>query len=558
MARLAAVAAVLTVVACGDDATPIVPPDAAPTGMAAVAVAHYDYTLDLETRAAEARLTVRLLAPGNCIALPSRAPMLDLGSVTLGGAPAVATTDGVTLTTCGAGWPAGTELVLTARMTQPLETWGGSQVGYSVRADGVGQLFYLISWVGGCDRFGPCDPAPSAFARYRFTVRHRSGVQALCPGRITAGETVTVCEFDQPGGPTYSTFGIVASTTWQTRELGTWGGVRAVLHDRPASGMAALIDPGYHQAFLAWMVERFGPYPYGDQLRIATGSTYWSGFEHPGNIVLDTGLARPGGGSSYARPVGHVLNHEIAHQWAGDQTTLASTYDFVWKEAMAEYLAFVYEDDTEPAVALVTARAWKSFAYGAAYFPVPEEAPALLDYYGEVYGPGPMILFRQLEVLTSRGQVIDAIKMLLGQERAVSVDQVQAALETTTGLDLDNYFDTWIRGRGAPAWPTFRVAIVGAGLTQQVQVTETTAGGVHGCDFAVELRGAPGESHKVMIRRGVNGVAIATELAGVAWTVTSTVLDPDAQCLAYAEAATLVTPRHPPGWSPWRASYRPQ
>src|SRR5688500_4146347 len=112
MARLAAVAAVLTVVACGDDTATVV--DAAPTGTAGVTVLHYDYTLDLETRAAATRVTIRLLDPGDCIALPSRAPMLDPAAVTLGGAPARATVDGTTLTACGAGWSTGTELVLTA------------------------------------------------------------------------------------------------------------------------------------------------------------------------------------------------------------------------------------------------------------------------------------------------------------------------------------------------------------------------------------------------------------------------------------------------------------
>jgi len=556
--RLAALAwgaaVLLPVAACGGDDDGGAP-DARPTGPARVTAIRYDYELDLETRAASTRVTLRVVEPGDCVTLPSRASMLDLGSVTLGGAPATATVDGVTLTACGAGWGAGSEIELTARMQQPLETWGASQVGYSVTTDGAQQpLFYLISWVGGCDRFGPCDPTPSAFARYRFTVRHRSGVEALCSGRVTPGDTVTTCEFDRPGGPTYSTFGLIASPSWQATELGTWGGTKVTLHDRPGSRIAPLIDRAYHEGFLAWMVARFGAYPYGDELRIVTGPTYWAGFEHPGNIVLDDGLWRPGG--SYARPVAHTLNHELAHQWAGDQTTLADTYDFVWKEAMAEYLAFVYEDETEPVVAATTAAAWKGFAFGAAYYPVPEDRPTLLDYYGHVYGPGPMILFRQLEVLTSRAQVIDALKQVLGQERALSVAEVQAALEATTGLDLDNYFDTWIRGRGAPTWPTFRVEITGKAPAQQVVVTETTPGGqLHGCNFKNELRGDGGEAPvTVAIARGVDGVAVATVPTGVTWPVTSTVLDPDAECLAYPDGVTLQKQRHPPGWTPWRGS----
>ena len=548
----------LALAACGGDdgATP----DAAPTGTARVEVETYRYEIDLETRAASIQHALVALDPGNCVALPSRAANLDLGSVQLGGHPAIATWDGATLTAClpaGVGFGPG-PLQLDARIpVQPLETWGGSQVGYSVTNDGSGQpMFYLVSWIGGCDRFGPCDTRPGTFAHYAFTVHHRSGVKVLCPGTVMATDTRTVCTFTMDGGPTYSTFGFVASASWQVMPLGTWAGVTVTLHDRPGSGIAPLVDASYHQGFLAWMVSRFGPYPYGTELRIATGPTYWSGFEHPGNIGRDDGLDRPMS-SLYLRPVAHVLNHEIAHQWAGDETTLADTYDFVWKESMAEYLSYVYEDEQNPNEALISARAWKSFAQGAAYYPVPEDAPrpALLDYYGEVYGPGPMILFRQLETLSSRQQVLAGIAMVLGSERALSVDEVQAALEATTALDLDRYFDTWVRGSGAPVWPTFRVEITGTAPSQQVVVTETTPGGtLHGCNFSIGLSGAGiGESAKVMVPRGVNGVAVATVPTGVSWAVTSTVLDPDATCLAYPMTFTA-PPRHPRGWTPWAGS----
>ncbi len=560
-ARGALFAIVTTLAAAcgGDDTTDL--PDAAPTGTATVDVVRYDYEIDLETRAASIGLSLNALTPGNCVALPSRATALALSSVRLLDAPAIATTDGATLTACtpaGTGFAAG-PLTLSADIPlQPLETWGMTQVGYSVTNDASGQpMFYLVSWVGGCDRFGPCDTRPGTFAHYRFTIHHRAGVQALCPGTVTPGETTTTCEFTHDGGPTYSTFGFIASPSWQTTPLGTWGGVTVTLHDRPGSGIAPLIDSAYHQGFLAWMAARFGPYPYGDELRIVTGPTYWSGFEHPGNIVLDDGLDRPMS-SLYLRPVAHVLNHELVHQWAGDQTTLADTYDFVWKEAMAEYLSYVYEDENNPTEALITARAWKAFANGAAYHPVPEDTtrPTLLQYYGEVYGPGPMILFRQLESLSSRPQVLAGIASVLGTERTLSVAELQAALEASTGLDLDTYFDTWVRGAGAPVWPTFRVEITGTAPSQNVVVTETTPGGaLHGCNFAVALTGASaGESAKVQITRGVDGVMVATVPTGVAWPVVSTTLDPDAQCLAYLETTTVTATRHPPGWNPWRGS----
>jgi hypothetical protein len=169
-----------------------------------------------------------------------------------------------------------------------------------------------------------------------------------------------------------------------------------------------------------------------------------------------------------------------------------------------------------------------------------------------------MILFRQLESLSSRAQVIAGIASVLGSERALSVDEVQAALEASTGLDLDGYFDVWVRGAGAPAWPTFRIEVTGAAPSQQVAVTETTPGGgaTHGCNFAVELHGAGGETAKVNIVRGAGGAPVVTVPAGVTWTVTSTVLDPDAQCLAFPAAALAAPKRHAPGWTPWAGSLR--
>ena len=534
--------------ACGDDGSGP-PPDAAPpTGPARVRVERYDYELDLATQASSTALRLRVLEGGDCITLPNRNPTITAAAVLLDGAPARVSMTPTALTACGAGWFAGAELTLSATMMQNTGTLSGSQVGFSIANDVAGQpVYYLVSWVEGCDKFGPCDTAPSTFAHYRFTIRHPEGVRALCSGRVTAQPTVTTCEFDHAGGPTYSTFGLIANASWQETSLGLWGGVKATLYARPTSGVRPLVDADYHRGFVAWMTERFGPYPYGDELRIIVAPTYWSGFEHPGNIVLDEGLSRPVG-QSYLHPVAHVLAHELAHQWAGDETTLASTYDFVWKEAMAEYLSFLYEAEVDPPAAVVTAAAWKGFARGAAYYPVPEDRPTLFSYYGHVYGPGPMVLFRQLEAMTSRAQVVNAIKMLLGQERAVSVADVQAALEATTQLDLDTYFDTWVRGSGAPAWPTFTVQVTREPPGQHVMLT---GGAGFPCDFNVEVRGAGGESAKVRFRRGLEPDGFLNVDTDVPFVITSTVLDPDSECLAFPGAALAAAPRHPPGWSPW-------
>src|SRR5689334_16470039 len=104
MRRLALVLA--TLAACGgDDAPP-------PTGPMTIAVTHYDYAFDLETREAHATLSITVTGEGDCLTLPVRADVR--GDVLLDGAMAEVSRDGDDLTACGVGWHAGDALVLDA------------------------------------------------------------------------------------------------------------------------------------------------------------------------------------------------------------------------------------------------------------------------------------------------------------------------------------------------------------------------------------------------------------------------------------------------------------
>ncbi|MGN6109100.1 MAG: M1 family aminopeptidase, partial [Kofleriaceae bacterium] len=447
------------------------------------------------------------------------------------------------------------QVTLEVDQVVPLKTLSSSQVGYSVTRDHEQNPFhYLVSWVGGCDRFGPCDHRSDQFATYTFHVTHPATLMVRCPGTITeVSPTETTCDFTHDGGPTYSTFGLAAypRTAWTQTDLGRWGSAKVTVYDRAQTGIAAEIDPAYHAGFVQFMESTFGAYPYGDELRVLTAPTYWSGFEHPGNIVLDDLLASPG--SAYLHPVAHVLDHEIAHQWAGDQTTLAGTYDFVWKEAMAEYLAFVYETMADPPAAASTAAAWKSFSRGVGYFPVPGDKPELFRYYGDVYGPGPMVLFRQLEVLSSREQVLAGLRSVLGRPRALSVDDLVAALEASTGLSLGDYAAAWLHGTGAPTWPTVALSFSVGDATDFLHV-DTTTGAERRCKFHVALRGAnPGEQRLVEVDTFRDGPAHQVRIQPqIEYNVTAIELDPLRECLVYPAsiASAVQAPRRHPWLSP--------
>jgi len=514
-----------------------------PQGDATATITHYEYKFDIATRAGHAKVTAVLDAPGNCITLNMRSDTSPAAILVDGKPAAIGTTpENNQLKACGAqGHDAGESMIVEVDVVVPMATLGPSQVGFSSRNDAQGNPFhYLVSWVGGCERFGPCDARPSQFATYDFTVTHAANLEVRCSGTVTeVSDTETRCTFDHEGGPTYSTFGLAAYGAWTQTDKGMWGSAKVTLYDRAQTTINAAIDPAYHAGFVGFMETTFGPYPYGSELRVLTAPTYWSGFEHPGNIVLDDVLATAQ--SSYLHPVAHVLDHEIAHQWAGDETTIADTYDFVWKEAMAEYLAYVYEDMADPPAALATSTAWKAFSVGSRFNLVPMEKPTLFEYYGDVYGPGPMILFRQIEALSSRAQVIDALKSVLGTPRALTVDELLAALEAKTGLDLDAYAAAWIRGTGAPVFPRATVTFTAPSTLRVVQTAATTKR----CKFSVALRDGGANSMIVPVDTFRNGID-QTITVTPGFTVTATELDPLRECIVMPQTFVAETrTRHP-------------
>lgn len=538
--------AVMALAACGGS-------DAGPTGPITARISHYDLAFDVDTRVAHATITADIETGGDCLKLPFRGADVDVANMKVDGESmktVAIDVNAATIEMCGSGYRAGTQVDFELDHVIPMQTLDTSQVGYSVTMDSQrNKFYYLVSWVGGCDRFGPCDNRPDQFATYTFHVTHPEGFLARCSGAITeVSPTETQCEFTAEGGPTYSTFGVAVYPAWEQTSKGKWGSVDVTVYDRAQTGIEPALDSAYHSGFVSFMEQNFGPFPFGSELRILTAPTYWSGFEHPGNIVLDDRLKSP---SSYFDPVAHVTDHEIAHQWAGDQTTIADTYDFVWKEAMAEYLAYVYEDSVDPVVGAQTAKAWKSFSRGARFFPVPGDKPALFDYYGDVYGPGPLVLFRQLEALTSRDAVISALRQVLGQPRALSVDELVAALSASTGLDLTDYAAAWIHGTGEPEWPEVKLTRT-PGATPADKSTlrvELVKGSERRCKFSVVFEGDnPGERIEIPVNTFAGGPDQTFEFDTPAFAITQTLTDPNSECLVFTASINATKPARVHPW----------
>nr|WP_228531222.1 MULTISPECIES: M1 family aminopeptidase [Myxococcaceae] len=546
MSRAALCASLLLLgAACSEDARPA-------QGTPSAQVVHYGYGFDLAS--AEARVTLQLQVeqPGEgCVALASALPLRELSAPGL-----QASQDGGTVALCGR-FEQGAALQLSARTQVPLrgpDSLPGTQVGLTRLQDASGHPFtYLLSWVEACPLLGPCDPAASRLAHFELDVSHGPDDVVLCPGTRDAQPTRTRCALLGTQAPTYSALAVAANPAWVRTPMVEAAGVSVVLYEVPGGRVGAALPAAEVGDFLAWISSQLSPFPYGDELRVATGPTAWMGMEHPANVLLSETL--PDLGSLYQRPALHALRHELVHQWAGDRTTLASPLDFAWKEAVAEYLAYVYEDERGlPGEAAQTRALWRQQGRGAGYAVRPLEDPGvpLSAWSPSTYGAGPLALLLQLEPLLGRPALLTALRALLASPGARSVEDLRRELERASGADLRAYFDAWVYGRGEPEWPQLAVSAVQAEGQVTLTVTQSQGAGVRfPLAVQVELEGGPARE-RVELRFPL-GAANTTATATVpfAQALERVTLDPEKRVLARVRGA-LPEPAAPPlpRWHP--------
>ncbi|XXF75337.1 M1 family aminopeptidase [Myxococcaceae bacterium GXIMD 01537] len=484
--------AVFGAMGCSEDATPLeVPEDA--TGFR---VERYAHRLMLETGALESELILAVEVPGGrCLTLASALPV---AWARWDGVEAQATHDSATrsLRVCGPGTSGGA-LRLGFGLTLPEGRDSATRATFLRQRDASGHRFSFLSpWLEGCAAFGPCEPAVDRLTDWELTVEHRAEDTVLCGGEREVSEGRTRCLIR--GAPAYSAWTVSAYPAWEAVPWLREEGTQVVLFTPPHEPLAPRLDAAAVRGALRSYTALLGPLPYGPELRVGVGPIPWLGFEVPGNVLLsdDIGTAR----SDYANLPLHTLLHELAHQWAGNRTTLASPRDVVWKEAIAEYLAYVAEEELRPgSEASATRRAWNSAGRFAVYWPRPLDEPAppteALLHVG--YGAGPMALFLQLEPYLGRRGVLDGIRRFLAEPGTRGTGELRGALEAAAGgVSLARYWASWVEGRGEPPRPQFAVETVGDIVTvRQVQDAEPMP-----CEVEVEVRGVSGARRRVVAR----------------------------------------------------------
>ncbi|EPX57945.1 putative aminopeptidase [Cystobacter fuscus DSM 2262] len=423
-------------------------------------VLQYKYGIDLTSRQASSELVVQPSETIDCLSIPGPASVQNV-SWQWGGTSVLQgfNWSNEHLNICSTSDVDGTRgpSIIKSTYTVPEATYDYSQVGFSRRQDfSGGQFTYLLGWVESCDLFGPCDDAADQLTRVSFTVDHPENQLVLCPGvRTTPSNRQTRCDLPaNVKAPTYSSFAVASNPNWVETQFLT-SPVSVKFYEVPNGRLLPALNRDDVSHFLGWITGQLGALPYGSELRIASGPTDWLGMEHPANIILrdDLPLLR----KDYANMTLHTLMHEVVHQWAGNRTTLASKWDFAWKEALADYMTYLYEEQYRGGEAGQTRVYWDRLARGAAYYLQPQDNPApnYITFVNNVYGSGPMILFLQLEPLIGKDKVLAGIKRFLSSPTARSIDDLRTEMQIASGKDLAPYFNAWVKRSGEPNWPYY-------------------------------------------------------------------------------------------------------
>ena len=231
--------------------------------------------------------------------------------------------------------------------------------------------------------------------------------------------------------------------------------------DRPAAvqGFAAA-SPS-----LEFFSETIAPYPY-EKLALIVGATRFGGMENSSAIVFSGGLfnTRPDEPPLYARAklrrgLVEVTAHEIAHQWFGDSVSIKTWSDLWLSEGFATYFAGLFVERYEGKEAFRdfmqrAAERYLTYEHGRRapiYDAETENLMKLLN--ANNYQKGAWVL-HMLRGLMGDDAFFKGIRAyyLAHEHRVASTEDLRAAMEKASGMNLKEFFASWVYGTGHPRY----------------------------------------------------------------------------------------------------------
>jgi aminopeptidase N len=225
-------------------------------------------------------------------------------------------------------------------------------------------------------------------------------------------------------------------------------------------GMEDTIEPtfAHTKEMLDFFSNRFGvPYPWDQYAQTAVDDFVASGMENVSATTLATrDMLRPELAPEKPEAADSLISHEMTHQWFGDLVTCKDWTNTWLNEGFATFGASLWEEHFYGQDAS-SYRYWRdqnSWMQSRELFPIPIVTRNINDsveYEGNVYDKAGWVIHMLREQLGDEA-FFRAIKHYLETYRlqnVVSADLAKA-IEESSGTNVDQFFDQWIYGAGAP------------------------------------------------------------------------------------------------------------
>lgn len=421
----------------------------------------FNNTLTEITRA-RAEITVLVLKPETGM-IDFDFGEMPVDSVTVGGAPARFEQRNehlnVTLTTAAKQ---------DERVTVSVNYHGVPKDGLILKKDKDGrQSATGDNWPNRVHHWIPSLDHPSAKATVTFTVTAPTRDFVVANGKLngtTANKSATTTWTYTEGQPIPAYCMVIAVGEFTLVEPQT-PAITPLSYYVPQSDRPRALQ-GFSAAppAVALFSEMIAPYPY-EKLALIVGATRFGGMENSSAIVFAENLFNPRANETLSprfkirRGIVEVTAHEIAHQWFGDSVTEATWADLWLSEGFATYFAGLFVERYDGKTAFrdyMKGKATAYFAYEKEHrTPIhdtnTEDLFELLN--GNNYEKGSWVL-HMLRGLMGDEAFFRGLRDFYQthQGSTATTEDLRAALEKSSGMDLKDFFARWVYASGHPVY----------------------------------------------------------------------------------------------------------
>ena len=276
---------------------------------------------------------------------------------------------------------------------------------------------------------------------------------------------------------------------------------------------------------------KFGPYPFRDEKYGHAQFGWGGGMEH-----TTVSFMTAGGSGRYSRS---LIAHEMGHQWFGDKVTCGSWNNIWLNEGFATYLAamviehFDGDDDfTSDKVSMVE---FITSQPGGAVYLTDDEALIVNRIFSSrlSYDKGAMVVHMLRKKLGDTA-FFQALQNYLNDPALAygyaTTPDLQAHLETASGLNLTEFFNDWVYNQG---YPIYDVVVRNAGAGQaRIQISQAQShSSVSFFESLVPVRlyGTSGQFLDVILDNTTNGQIFNV---AVPFAVSNVTFDPKSDLIA--------------------------